>query len=190
VSVYQLLGAGGHAKVIAEICSAAGGTIGRYIDPAACPWLGAVEHIEQDELASPDGGSVLVGLGGVTPEALASRLALVQRFRQRGFTFSNACHTSAIISKSASIDEGAHVLASAVVQPDAWIGLAAIVNTGAIVEHDARIAAGAHVAPKACILGSASVGEAAMIGAGAIVLPGTSVPAGTVVPAQSVYKGS
>ncbi len=187
MTAHQILGAGGHAKCVVEICIAGGGTIGVFIDPTPCSWLAEARHIPGDQEAAPDDGPLLIGLGGVTPKALSRRLDLVRLYRRKLFSMPPVQHPAATISVSAQVDEGAHVLAAAVVQPDAQIGMAAIVNTSAIVEHDAHIGSGSHIAPNACVLGGASVGEAALIGAGAVVLPGASVPDGALVPALSVY---
>lgn len=176
-----LIGAGGHAKVVAEILAANGTPVVRYVDPATAAWL-EVEQLTSDEdalAAAP--GEAAMGVGGMTPDALTTRLALTQRYLEAGWTFPPVCHASAIISPGAEIGDGALVLASTIVQPDASIGTGAIINTGAVVEHDCKIGDGVHVGPGAIVLGEVTIGAAAMIGAGSLILPGTDIPAGTLV---------
>ena len=184
---WLLVGAGGHAKAIVEALEAADEFIDSYVDPTPNDWLDA-EHIDSDDRARWLGqGTVVMGLGGVTPEALRRRLALFRWYRGGGWDAPAVIHPDASVSENSMLGDGAIVMATAVVQPDAVVGEAAIVNTGAVVEHDSSIEAGAHIAPRAIILGGASVGAASLIGAGAVVLPGAEVPADFVVPALTRY---
>jgi len=185
---FVLLGAGGHAKSVVEIRRAAGDRLAAYIDPSVCPWLPGVRHIARDADASPADGAVALGLGGVTIDLLAARRRLVDAYLARGFQLLTIVHEAALVSPSATIDEGAHILAGAIVQPGARIGRAALINAGSIVEHDAEIGAGAHIAPGARVLGGARVGAGVLIGSGAVVLPFTDVPAETLAPANTVFK--
>jgi sugar O-acyltransferase (sialic acid O-acetyltransferase NeuD family) len=177
-----LVGAGGHAKGVAEALELAGHVVATYVDPRPALWLDA-DHETDDEAPTPAGGALVLGLGGVTPEDLRRRLALLDRYVARGFSAPPVVHPSAVVSRRGRLAPGGIVLAGAVLQPDARIGRGALVNTRAVVEHDAVVGEGAHIAPGAVVLGGASIGACCMIGAGAVVLPGAAVPAMTTVAA-------
>ncbi len=180
-----LIGAGGHSKAVVETLHAAGHELVAYVDPRPAPWLDAPRLAGNGELSGEAEG-IVMGLGGVAPEALRRRLELFRDYRGRGFAAPPLTHPAAQLSSSAVLSAGAMVLAGAMVQPGAWIGEAAIVNTGAIIEHDSTIGAGSHISPGAIVLGAARIGTAAMIGAGATVLPGTMLPEAGFVKAASL----
>lgn len=176
-----LLGAGGHARGIVEMLAEQGVVVAAYADLKPCDWIGKPRMAESEIGAD---ARVAFGIGGTTPEQLARRLAMARA----GWGLVAAVHPRAIVSPSARVDDGAHVMAGAVVQANARVGRLAIVNTGAVVDHDAEIGDGTHVAPGALVLGGAKVGRAAMIGAGAVVLPQAVVPDGALVGALQVWR--
>lgn len=185
-----LLGAGGHAKVIAELAQAAGWQIAGFLAP-------------RSERGAESLGAPLLG-DGADLTADPSWLELHDMFpaigqgeiRWREFVRLAAAgarvpaliHPTAVVSPSARIEAGAVVMAGAIIQADSVIGPAAIINTGAQVDHDCRVGAGAMIAPGAVLCGDVHVGDHAFVGAGAVVVPGIRlgrsafVGAGTVVP--------
>jgi sugar O-acyltransferase (sialic acid O-acetyltransferase NeuD family) len=175
-----LVGAGGHARVVADTAGCCGHEIVAYAAPEQSVWLDGPRVADSD--AKPeDYDGFLLGIGGVIGEALVARWQIYAGYLDRGFTAVSLIHPRAVVSEVATIAPGAMVLPGAMLNAGAQIGEAAIVNTGAIVEHDARIGSGAHVAPGAIVLGGAQVGNSAMVGAGSVVLPGTEVVAEALV---------
>lgn len=181
-----LVGAGGHARPVAEA------TLDNGHEVVACAaldksdWLDVPVFGDDDPLPAAASGFVM-GLGGADPDALRRRRELFARYATRSATPISLVHSRAFVAADVSVADGAIVLAGAVVNAGAQISEAVIVNTGAIVEHDAVIEAGAHIAPGAIILGSVHVGSCAMVGAGAVVLPGATVPADALVPSLTRY---
>lgn len=169
-----LIGAGGHAKAVAEAAVAVLGGITAYVDPNPADWLTAA-HIAADSEIMASAMPVVIGVGGVTAAQLARRLALLDTYLGRGHRAPAIVHPKAHVSPLARLDAGSIVLAGAVVQPGAVIGRGAIINTRAVVEHDSIVGDGAHVAPGAIILGDCKIGRCAMIGTGAVVLPSSAI---------------
>lgn len=168
----NLIGGGGHAKVVLDAMLASGREAnGVFDDDSSAPvcadgrvrWLGAIpEEFGDDE-------SVVIAMGAIDArERIVARLDPVR-----------ACaaivHPSAVVSLSARIKGGTLVGAGAVVHADAAIGLHGIVNTGAIVEHDCELGVNVHVAPGAVLGGGVVVGDHTLIGIGACVLPGVRI---------------
>lgn len=170
-----LYGAGGHAKVVAEIIRACGAAVDGCIDddPAAAAFAG------QPVLRSTEGRSPLI----VTIGDNAARRRVATRLC---CAFGRAFHPAAIISPTATIGEGTVVMAGVVINAEARVGRHCIVNTGATVDHECRLADFTHVSPHATLCGNVAVGEGAWIGAGAVVIQGVSVGSWSVVGAGAV----
>ncbi len=181
-----LVGAGGHARVVADCIRAGGGTVAAYVDRRVAAWLDAARY-DSDEAVPADGQPVAMGLGGVRPEVLARRLALLEAYLQRGFDAPALRHPRSWTGEDVSMAEGAMVLAGALIQPGVVLARGVIVNTGAIVEHETHIGTGTHVAPGAVVLGECRIGANCLIGAGAVLLPGTGIEDGTLVSAATRY---
>ncbi len=180
-----IVGAGGHAKIIVELL---GEKVRAYSDEVEVDWLNA-KYLGNDDVAVKTfvPNNFIMGLGGSSWEELERRMVIFRRYIKSGRNAPPICHPNAIISESAKIDQGAVILAGAIVQPNAFIGEAAIVNTGAIIEHDTHIGAGSHIAPRSVVLGGASVGKCSMVGAGAIVLPRSKVGNRKTISANSLF---
>ncbi|MBT5109577.1 MAG: hypothetical protein HOM25_12915 [Rhodospirillaceae bacterium] len=188
-----LVGAGGHACGVVDAITGSGGHVAVCVDPKPNDWL-ETRRVSNDDDVTPDEGAVALGVGGVTPEALKTRLALLQSFLDRNFTANPIIHPTATVSPSAVLEAGVTVLANAVIQPFTHIESGVIVNTGAIVEHHSSVAAGAHIAPGAIVLGQCHIGSCCMIGAGAVILQKQTVAPFTLVKAvtrfpESLHKG-
>lgn len=185
-----IIGAGGHAKVIAEILRLSGKyEITGLLDSAlAGKKIGGFPVLGGDELLPrlrADGvTAVFVGVGGTGNNL--PRMKIFERVSAMGFTFANAIHPSATLSDSAHLGQGVAVMARAVINPDATIGDNVIINTGAIVEHDCQIGAHAHLSPGAVLCGGVHVGMGAHIGAGATIRQNISIGECAVVGAGAV----
>lgn len=193
-SSITLLGAGGHAWVVAEAAREAGMAV-------------AAAYDDDPQAPSPAGGGRLAGpleAFIALPAAdrrgwilaigdLASRRGLLERLAAGagpgdgpGDGAATVVHPRATVSPSATLGAGAFVSAGAVINARAQVGAHAIINTGAIVEHDCRIGPGAHVAPGAVLGGQVTVGEDALVGLGARVRPGIVIARQAVVGAGAV----
>jgi sugar O-acyltransferase (sialic acid O-acetyltransferase NeuD family) len=175
----DVVGAGGHAKVLMVLLEAVGHTVGRVVD--ANPALhGAtvmgriIEPMEALQVA--DGRPVVIAIGGnVARKRVATALTAA------GHHFATAVHPHAWVAPTARLGAGAVVFAGAVVQPDAELGEHVIVNTGASVDHDCRVGAFAHVGPGTHLAGDVTLGEGVFLGVGVSVIQGLRVGDWTVV---------
>ena len=187
-----LLGAGGHAKVLAALVKATGGSILGIVDPAleagseyiGLPVLGDDEHLSD---YSSSQYLLVNGIGSLPDKPLRWKLA--QRMRQQGFSFATLVHPTAIVGEDVHMDGGVQVMAGAIVQPGTQLGRDCIVNTGAIIDHDCQIGDNCHLAPGITLSGEVNIGPGTHIGTGASVINGISIGANTMVAAGSVvYK--
>lgn len=191
-----LLGAGGHAAVVAESARRAGRAVAAIASrerPADAPFA------EMEWLGDPDdprtlaaivarvaesGGEVHLAIGDLAVRA--RWLAALEAAATAGMGFATIVDPTAVVAADARIGAGAFIGAGAIVQPRARVGASAIVNTRAVVEHDAGIGMNAHVAPGAILAGGVRIGAHALVGAGAVVLPSRTVGEGATVGAGAV----
>jgi sugar O-acyltransferase (sialic acid O-acetyltransferase NeuD family) len=185
-----IIGAGGHAQVIADILMTASRQSGDqfpcgYTDDDESLWGNVIMNVPVigaiDERHKFDHDGVIVGIG---ENATRRRLfELLSRSREH---FATAQHPGAILSPNCIVRHGSVVCAGAIVGPGACVGANVILNTGCSVDHHCVIGDHAHIAPGARLGGHVAIGQGALIGIGAIVLPGCRVGAWTVVGAGSV----
>lgn len=174
-----IIGAGGHAQVVADMllrareAGAEHELIGLVDDNQALvgtvvmgvPVLGKIA-----ELPNTPHDGVLVAIGDNQ-----ARSRLFASMESRGETIINAVHPSAVIAPDARLGKGVMICANAVVNPGSAIGDDVILNTGCTVDHHCRIEPHAHIGPGAHLGGEVQVGEGALIGIGSAVVPGRKV---------------
>ncbi len=183
-----VIGAGGHATVVADALLASGVEVLGFTDPL--PALGGERRCglpilgDDGILAEHDPAAVRLanGIGSTRAnDATSLRVRVQTHLESRGWRFVTVCHPAAIVSPFAQLGEACQIMAGAVVQPNASVGKGAIVNTGAVVEHDVSLADWTHVAPRAVVCGDARVGPGCHIGAGAVIRHSVSLGADVVV---------
>ncbi|MEI7605830.1 MAG: NeuD/PglB/VioB family sugar acetyltransferase [Rhodospirillaceae bacterium] len=185
-----LLGAGGHARVIAAALRASGHDIAAVAAPEAADTLArtlGVRAMADDEAVfalDPGRVELVVAVGMLSPSPLRRRL--FDRFRAAGFRFARVVHPRAIVDEDVVLGEGSVVMAGAIVQTGCRIGDNAIINSGGVVDHDCLIGAHAHLATGCVLAGGVQVGEGALIGAGATVIQSLSIGAAALVAAGAV----
>jgi len=175
-----LLGAGGHARVLAALARAAGYQMLGVCDPAlavnnVASWEG-LDVLGDDHALdrfAPDRIALMLGVGQMTEGNLREKLYAT--WRARGYVFPVLIHPTAWVAPGVVLSDGVQIMAGAVIQPGCEIGENSIVNTRASIDHDCRIASGVHVAPGATLCGSVTVDDGAFIGAGATVIQGVHI---------------
>jgi UDP-perosamine 4-acetyltransferase len=175
-----VVGAGGHARVVAE-------AIGRdriigYVAPdRGADERGLGEWLGGDDLlrAPRAGASYVIGVGFVDRAGARRRASLLETCRQ--LTLETVVHPHAVVSSSAELGDGTFVAAGAIVGVSTRIGRGVIVNTGAVVDHDCRIGDNVHLAPGSVLSGSVRIGRDTLVGVGASVRQGITIGSGVVV---------
>lgn len=182
--VLAIVGAGGHARVVADCAALSGWTDIRLFDDASQassgPWsvAGSTDDLMRG-LSALDG--VALGVGDN-----AARLDWHRRLAAAGGRMISLVHPAASVSPHARIAPGAVVLAGGRVCIGADLGEAVIVNTNAVVDHDGAVEEGAHISPGAALAGGVRVGRRGWIGLGAVVRQGLTIGRDAVVGAGAV----
>jgi sugar O-acyltransferase (sialic acid O-acetyltransferase NeuD family) len=182
-------GAGGHAKVVAEILRLNGNEV-----------MGFIDNVDSKRKGEAFYGSTILGGEEVLAELFKKgvcscivgfgdnrlRCATAKQLAEMGFRLVSALHPNAVCAADVSIGEGTVVASGAVVGPSSRIGRNAIVNTHASIDHDCVVSDGAHVGPGAIVTGVVQVGECAWIGAGAVIADHKSIGPNAIVGAGAV----
>lgn len=181
-----LLGAGGHARVLAALASVAGYPVLGVCDPALAAaavsrWEGLDVLGDDSALDRLPPGRVTLMLGVGQLAASTLRELLFASWRARGYDFPTLVHPAAWVAPGVMLGDGVQVMAGAVIQPGCTIDENSIVNTRACIDHDCRIGRDVHVAPGATLCGSVTVDAGAFIGAGATVIQGVYIGRRAVV---------
>jgi len=181
-----ILGNGGHARVVADICRVAGREVRGFLDRqrAVVPVRGERILGGDELLDDPSFVARYDFVIGIAHQDVRRRLG--GWLRAKGAVMTNAIHPSAVVASDVTMGVGVVLVAGSVVNPGAQLGDLVIVNTGATVDHDCRLGVGVHVGPGAHLTGSVVCGEYAFVGAGAVVIPGRTIGARTVVGAGAV----
>lgn len=185
-STIVILGAGGHARMLAQFLAVGGHRVRGYVSPRqdAChvnEWLG-----EDEDLTSilTEGTRVINGIGSTG--RISARRRAFEIAHSRGAHFLDYLHPDSLVDPSSQFGPGVQVLAGAILQPASALGRNVLINTAALVEHDVCIGDHAHVAPRACLCGGVKLGCGVHVGAGAIVLQNLQVGDDAVIGAGAV----
>jgi sugar O-acyltransferase (sialic acid O-acetyltransferase NeuD family) len=164
-----ILGAGGHAKVVADTARSLGWADMYFFDAAfGSPQMtGRLEVIGNDaDLLSrrKDFPNVVVALGNNE-----LRIRKIRELRSLGFIAPVLVHPSAHVAADVSLGAGTVVFAGAVIQPATTVGEGCIINTSASIDHDCALGHGVHVCPGARIAGGVVIGDLGWIGIGSSI---------------------
>ena len=177
-----VIGAGGHAKVIADIVRKSGDNLVGFLDDskeAGTEFFDAFILGNTDSYGEYQDKEFIIAIGNnATREKIALKL--------QGVSFYTAIHPTAVIAEGVCVGEGTCVMANAVMNADAKIGKHCIINTASVVEHDNVISDYVHISPAAALAGTVTVGKGTHIGIGANVKNNTEICAEVVVGAGAV----
>lgn len=175
----NILGVGGHAKVLIDAAIQTGNTITAVFDDDIsthdtdfCGYKveGSIENSIQ--------GQAIISIGNnAVRQIISERLSNVK--------WQSIIHPTAIISEDVEIGEGSVIMAGAIIQPGTKIGRHCIINTGACIDHDCIIGDYSHIAPTCGIAGGVTIGEGAFIGIGTSVTQYLKIGEWTTVGAGS-----
>lgn len=187
-----ILGAGGHASVVADLIATKGWLIKGFVAPEEKPIKGFFElpYLGKDEILFDERFSrevyLVNGLGSISPEGNQIRFRLYAQYKNLGYDFLTLIHPSAVVAKTAKIGEGVQIMAGVIIQPNVVIGENTIINTRSSIDHDCHIGHSVHIAPGVTLSGNGSVHDQALLGVGSVMIQGISIGERAMVCAGSV----
>ncbi len=182
-----IMGAGGHGKVLFDICRETGRDVGGFLDQNVEGEVHGLPVLGNDTMLD-DAGFVsahdfVLGIGN---PALHKRLSAL--IVEKGGALATLVHPAATISQSVSLGSGCAVMAGVVINIDAQIGDNCIINTRASIDHDCRLGNDVQICPGATLAGVVECGDDVFVGAGATILPTVKIGARTVVGAGALVN--
>jgi len=192
---FIIIGAGGHAKVVADLILLAGGDIVGFVDKdpqrqgeqlLGFPVLGDDSVIQA---YAPSDIQLAMGLGAGGEDLIAALLLRQKIFNSlsdQGYLFPCLIHPGATIAREVEIADAAQVVAGCVIEVGSQIDQLAIVNTSAHINHDCKVSKAVHIGPGTTVGGGVEIGQAAYIGLGTSIIHGLSIGEKSIVGAGSV----
>lgn len=184
-----VIGAGGHAKVIADIIDKSKDIVVGFLDDNKTKGniiikekqykvIGRIDDCRKIQLESPEIEFVIaIGNNKV-------RKQIAERYKD--LKFYTAIHPSSQIALDVEIGEGTVVMANTSINTSAKIKKHCIINTGAVIEHDNILEDYVHVSPNATLCGTVQIGELTHVGAGTTVRNNISICHDCIIGAGSV----
>ena len=180
-----VVGAGGHAGSVADAARSAGFSIVGFFDGSTDRTTGKLEA--SDSLDGVDLEATGFALGIGANYAREDAYATIKN-SYPGARFPVIVHSSAWVSPSANLAEGAVVMSMASVGPGCSVGLGSLMNTGSSLDHDSKMGSFASLGPGARTGGNVTIGERSVVGLNAGILQGISVGSDTVIGAHSLVN--
>lgn len=184
-----IIGAGGHAKVIADIIDKSKDIVVGFLDDNKTKGdiivkekqyrvIGRIDECKKIQLENPEMEFVIaIGNNKV-------RKQIAERYKN--LKFYTAIHPSSQIALDVEIGKDTVIMANTIINTSAKIGKHCIINTGAIIEHDNIIGDYVHISPNATLCGTVEIGGLTHVGAGATVRNNVSICNSCIVGAGSV----
>lgn len=170
-----IIGAGGHAQVVADIVQSSGDRVAGFLDDYKIE--GVLGKIADCVFYNDNFFVIAIG-----NNQLRKKIAMQYDF----LNYYTAIHSSAIVSPNVKIGVGTVVMPNVIINSGTTIGEHCIINTSSVVEHDNCIDSFVHVSPNATLCGTVSVGECTHIGAGATVINNVDICDNCVIGAGAV----
>ncbi|MFC5604725.1 acetyltransferase [Sporosarcina koreensis] len=182
-----MIGNGGHASVLVETLIGQGREIKGYTAPEEDNDFFELLYIGMDDAITkykPDEVELVLGIGTITISK--KRKLVFEKFKAKGYLFTNVIHSTAIISPSTNIGQGVQIMAGAILQTNVSIADNTIINTGTIIDHDCMIGSHVHLAPGSTLSGGVRIGDGCHIGTGTSIIQGITIGEESIVGAGSV----
>lgn len=166
-----IIGAGGHAKSIANIVQTSGDELLGFLDDNieyGTKILNSTIVGKIDDIVKYKDCYFIIGIGDNYIRKQISE-------KNKDVRYYTAIHPTAVISSDVKIGKGTTIMANAVVNVSSTIGEHCIINTGAIIEHDNNIENYVHISPNVSIAGTVKIGGCSHIGIGATIINNVNI---------------
>ncbi len=189
-----ILGAGGHAKVIADLVadipdiqlSGFWSLDTKKVDgfeyaPVYPEHLHSLSDLKANNLVT----HFIVGVGKLKGGTCV-RNRLFRQGQEAGLETYSVISNQCSISSHTIVGSGTVIMPGCVINAGSTIGANCIINTGALIDHDCAIGDGSHIAPGATLSGNVRVGRDSHIGLGASVVQGLTIGDNATIGAGAV----
>lgn len=178
-----IIGAGGHAKVIADIVIKSGDELVGFLD-------------DDNELQGKVifGGKKVIGNSSNTNDyndcyfviGIGNNYTRKMVSENNNLKWYTAIHPNAVIGNEVEIGEGTVVMAGSVINARTKIGKHCIINTSTSIDHDNIIGDYVHISPGAHLAGTVHIGELTWICIGVTIINNIDILDRNIIGAGSV----
>lgn len=176
-----IFGAGGHAKVVAEVALSTGWDLIDFFDDAY-PRKTIVNNftIRGDlfelirEADIYDGFHVAIGDN-------RTRIKILNQLLDLNLHCPKIIAPTAVISSNVELGSGISIMANVVINAKTTVDNGVVFNTSCTVDHDCKIAAGAHISPGAHLAGNVTVGLCSLVGIGSSIIQGKVIGDNSII---------
>ncbi len=181
-----IIGASGHAKVIADIIKKSNDEIVGFLDDNL-EIQGRVIFDDKIVLGTTSKEDIekysdnyfVIGIG-------SNRVRKIISNKYPNLKWYTAIHPNAVIANDVEIGEGTVIMAGVVINPGTKIGNHCIVNTCSSLDHDNILENYVHVSPGSHLAGTVKVGEGTWICAGVTVINNINISNNNIIGAGAV----
>lgn len=178
-----IIGAGGHAKVIADIIYKSGDNLIGFLDDNLANkgkeiYLGKKVIGTTKDIEIYNKNYFIIGIGN---NSIRKKIN-----NENNLKLYTAIHPSAIIAEDVKIGTGSVIMAGVVINPGTVIGKNCIINTCSSLDHDNLLEDYVHISPGAHLAGTVSVKEGTWICTGATIINNITIAKNNIIGAGSV----
>ena len=177
-----IIGAGGHAKVIADIILCSGDKVIGFLDDneekqgqIIYKDIKVIGKVANYTKCKDDYFIIAIGDNH-------TRAKIAESLDVKYYT---AIHPKSVVADTAKISEGTAIMAGSIINSDTQIGAHCIINTMSSVDHDNTINNFVHISPGVHLAGKVFVGEYTWICAGTTIINNINVCENVIVGAGS-----
>ena len=178
-----IIGAGGHAKVIADIIYKSGDNLIGFLDDNLANkgkeiYLGKKVLGTTKDIEIYNKNYFIIGIGN---NSIRKKIN-----NENNLKLYTAIHPSAIIAEDVKIGTGSVIMAGVVINPGTVIGKNCIINTCSSLDHDNLLEDYVHISPGAHLAGTVTIKEGTWICTGAIVKNNITIGKNNIIGAGGV----
>ncbi len=181
-----IIGAGGHAKVIADIVKKSGDELVGFLDDnesiqgsIVCDDKQVLGTTNEEFVSKYIDCFFIIGIGSNNVRKVISE-------RYHNLKWYIAIHPSAVIANDVVIGEGSVIMAGAVINSGTMIGKHCIINTCSSLDHDNVLGDYVHISIGAHLAGTVMIGECTWICSGATVINNITINKNNIIGAGAV----
>ena len=178
-----ILGAGGHAKVIADIINKSGDEVVGFLDDNLdiqnnIIYLNKKVLGTTNDIDKYNDYYFVIGIGNNK-----IRKKLAEKYNLKWYT---AIHPNTVIGNNVTIGNGSVIMPGVVINTGTSIGNHWIINTSSSIDHDNVIGDYVHISPGSHLCGTVKVGEESWICAGVTVINNINIINNSIIGAGTV----
>lgn len=178
-----IIGAGGHAKVIADIIYKSGDNLIGFLDDNLANkgkeiYLGKKVIGTTKDIEIYNKNYFIIGIGN---NSIRKKIN-----NENNLKLYTAIHPSAIIAEDVKIGTGSVIMAGVVINPGTVIGKNCIINTSSSLDHDNLLEDYVHISPGAHLAGTVTIKEGTWICTGAVVKNNITIGKNNIIGAGCV----